>query len=247
MATTNASNQGTSTSMSFTIPAAAVVGDVFVVVTSQNNTDVITGEPAGLVLQATPAGATGVNMASRVYTCVIDGTTNAAGQVKTWTLSATRQWMVLAYGVDGIDNAAPYVDGNGALSLGTSMVMPTLTLTESGRLREVAIVKADGVAITGVDPVTGWTERGESISTAIYGVSGALASRTAGVAAAGTYGGETWPTPAGGAVGAAQRYIIALRPFLNTTDQILTDTEGLTDAVAAAASGWVYSYSTRIG
>lgn len=219
MTVLSAANRATNLAPSFTIPAGAAVGDCYTVVLTMNNADAVTASPAGLTQRE--AFASGSAISYRAYDFVVDGVTNVAGAVKTWTLSASRQWNVTAIGDSGIDTAAIYVDSDYAYVASANYTLPTLpTIANISRCFAHVHAKSNGTAITsfGTAPA-GWTKRLDSSSNTTFGFAGSCGDKTADAAAGSSPGGDTWGS-ADQTPGSVIRTIFALKKLSSNANPV---------------------------
>jgi hypothetical protein len=238
-----ANGKANSVNPTVTVPSTAATGDVLVIHLDQNNTDVVTGAPAGVVLRS--SDSTVSTYPSKLYTAIVDGTTIAPGTVLTWTLSVTRAWSLDLIVERGIDNTTPVSGVAVGHAAASPAVMPTLATTGTTRLVEVAAGKANGTIITAWTAPTGWTVQQTAAAFSTFSGSAAIAIPTGDTAsAAGSYGGETY-TPSS-ATGAYVTYLLALNPASTTTTYpatagmvSATALSGATTLTAAPSAGMV--------
>lgn len=225
---TNANNNAPTV----TVPATTQTGDVLLIQLSQNNTNVITSTPSSLT--SLDSDTTVSTFPSNLYRVVVDGSTVAAGTVLNWGLSATRSWTISLSVWSGIDNTTPVL-GTVAKAAGavSTTVMPSITTSASAYLVEIGAAKSNGTTITSWTAPSGWTNRITAPALSTFSGSSNHADRDAGLAAAGTYGGETYTQNA--TPGATIRYIVALNPS-SATVTIASAMSGTASMTAAATN-----------
>jgi hypothetical protein len=237
-----ANNKANSTAPSVVVPAGCQTGDVIVVHISQNNTNVITAAPAGLTAQNT--NTTTAAFPNVLYTGVVGTGGITAGGTLSWTLSATRQWSVTLYAASGVDTSTPILGTIQTVANATAAstaATPSLTTTGSGWILELLSGKSNGTAITGWTAPTGWTVEQSCTAAGTFAGGTSIADRNAGIAAAGTYGGDTYTASSGFAGLVA--YTFALNPIANTA-VTLTETGTGADALSASATTTVTETGT---
>ena len=207
---TSVTGGNNNTSATITVPATCQVGDVFILHLSLNNTDNINSFPANLI-QLDYNNFTSSGYPNYLYYGVVDGTNISAGTVLTWPLAATRSWTINLYVATGVNTTAP-VRGIWTMgSLGTTVILNSGFPVSTSWMLEIISGKSNGTAITSWTAPVGWTVRSTATAnTTTFQGSSAIADYDAGLAPAGTYGGETYvpnSTP-----GAYISYIVALNP-----------------------------------
>lgn len=227
-----ASNSGSSTNATVTVPAGAQVGDTILLAFSQGNTDVQTSSPSTATAGPTTQNSTGT-FVTKTYLIPVDGTTVAAGSSLACAMSATRQWgmnlLVLTGGVSAASLVQFHNESNANVS---NVVMPSLTTTATDFLVELACSKSNGTTITDFTAPSGWTKQSVQSTANTFGPATAFGVYNGNPAAAGTYGGETWtPNQTGGA---ALGFVLALKS--GPTAAFTSSQSGLTLSVDGSSS-----------
>lgn len=195
---------GNNSAMSWTVPAGCATGDVILLHSAQNNTDVLTLRHPAVVVrdyEVQPQWYT------ELCTVVVDGVRVVAGTVLPLTLSATRAWEVVGQAFTGVDPGYPVAGllSSSAIS-GATIVTPSGDL--SGYLVEAGTAKGNGTVINTWSAPAGWTIRQQGASPTTFGPSGFISTYDSNPTLLGTFGGDTY-TP--DVVGQAQsRWTLAL-------------------------------------
>jgi hypothetical protein len=203
---------GNNASISVTVPAAATAGQYGILAVAENASDVITGLPTGLTQLDATSYSTGT-LPARLYGFWVGTSGFAPGAAIAIPLSLTRAWAAAGVLVSGVDPTTPAPLVIAATSAATTVAMPATSspTTEPLLLLEAAVAKANAAQITSWTAPTGWTVAasvGTNTATT-FAPSSVIGSRNAGLAAPGSYGGETY-TP-NGAVNVSTRWLIGLR------------------------------------
>lgn len=186
---------GNNTAMSWTVPAGCVAGDVIVLHSTQNNSDVLTLRPPSLVVWDALKVS---NFYSELCTFVVDDVRVAAGTVIPLTLSATRAWQVVGQAFTGVDPGYPISGILGSYSTaGASMSTPSRSL--AGFLVEAGSMKANGTVINSWSGPAGWTIRQQGAAGTTFGPSGFIATYDSNPGVLGTFGGDTYTPDVAGA------------------------------------------------
>lgn len=191
----SAVTNGNNAAMSWTVPAGCATGDVILLHSTQNNTDLLTVRHPAVVVRDAQVWT---QFYSELCTVVVDGVRVVAGTVLPLTLSATRNWQVVGQAFTGVDPGVPIRKLLGSNSAsGASMATPSVDL--DGFLVEAGSMKGNGTIINTWTMPSGWTSRIQGAGTGTFGPSGFIATYDSNPALLGTFGGDTYTPDIAGA------------------------------------------------
>lgn len=199
-----ATNVGNNSAMAWTVPAACQVGDVIVLTTAQNNTDLLISRPPSVVVRDRQVQS---QWYTELCTVVVDGVRVSASTVLSFPLTGTRAWQVAGQAFTGVDPGTPLAGliGSSAIS-GATIVTPSGSL--GGYLVEAGSAKGNGTTITSWSAPAGWTIAAQGAGVSTFGPSGFLATYDSNPAVFGTFGGDTYTPDVAGQ--AQSRWTLAL-------------------------------------